>query len=123
MIKRNFTDRSEETILSLYKSLVRPHLEFCTPVWSPHLVKGSKLIEDVQRRATKLGQGIEDWKYENRLAYLRLPRLDMRRVRCDLIDTFRIMNSIYDVHRELFFYLDEDGRREHKKKLFKKDLD
>ena len=35
MIKRNFTDRSEETIMSLYKSLVRPHLEFCTPVWSP----------------------------------------------------------------------------------------
>ena len=90
MIKRNFTDRSEETILSLYKSLVRPHLEFCTPVWSPHLVKGSKLIEDVQRRATKLGQGIEHWKYESRLAYLRLPRLDMRRVRCDLIDTFKI---------------------------------
>jgi len=47
---------------------------------SPHLVKDSKLIEGVQRRATKLVQGIEHWKYENRLAYLRLPRLDMRRV-------------------------------------------
>jgi len=92
MIKRNFTDRSEETIMSLYKSLVRPHLEFCTPVWSPHLVKDSKLIEAVQCRATKLVQGIEHWKYENRLAYLRLPRLDMRRVRCDLIDTFKITN-------------------------------
>ena len=62
----------------------------------PHLVKDSKLIEGVQRRATKLVQGIEHWKYENRLAYLRLPLLDMRRVRCDLIDTFKIMNSIYD---------------------------
>ena len=89
--------------MSLYKSLVRPHLEFCTPVWSPHLVKDSKLIESVQRRATKLVEGIEHWKYENRLAHLRLPRLDMRRVRCDLIDTFKIMNSIYDVHSELFF--------------------
>ena len=28
---RNFTDRSEETIMSLHKSLLRPHLEFCTP--------------------------------------------------------------------------------------------
>jgi len=71
MIKRNFTDRSEETIVSLYKSLVRQHLEFCTPVWNPHLVKDSKLIENVQRRAKKLVQGIE--QYENRLAYLRLP--------------------------------------------------
>jgi len=119
MIKRNFTDRSEETIMSLYKSLVRPHLEFCTPVRSPHLVKDSKLIEGVQCRATKLVQGIEHWKYENRLTYLRLPRLDMRRVRCDLIDTFKIMNSIYDVHSELYFNLDEGGRRGHEKKLFK----
>ena len=47
----------------------------------------------------------------------------MRRVRCDLIDTFKIMNSIYDVHSELFFHLDEGGRRGHEKKLFKKDLD
>ena len=71
------------------------------------------------RRATKLVQGIEHWKYENRLAYLRLPRLDTRRVRCDLIDTFKIMNSRYDVHSELFFHLDEGGRRGHEKKLLK----
>ena len=44
----------------------------------------------------------------------------MRRVRCDLIDTFKIMNSIYDVHSELFFQLNECGRRKHEKKLFKK---
>ena len=68
-------------------------------------------------------QGIEHWKYENRLVYLRLPQLDMRRVRCDLIDTFKIMNSTYDVHSELFFHLDEGWRREHENKLFKKDLD
>ena len=37
IIKRSFTDRSEETIVSLYKSLVRPHLEFCTPEWSSAL--------------------------------------------------------------------------------------
>ena len=28
MIKRNFVDRSKETILLLYQSLVRPHLEY-----------------------------------------------------------------------------------------------
>jgi len=30
------------------------------------------------------------------------------------------MNSIYDVHSELFFHLDEGGRRGHEKKLFNK---
>jgi len=29
MIKRNFVDRSKDTILALYKSIVRPHLEYC----------------------------------------------------------------------------------------------
>ena len=32
MIKQNFVDRSKETILLLYKSLVRPHLEYCCQV-------------------------------------------------------------------------------------------
>ena len=32
VIKRNFTDRSKETIMPLYKSLVRPHLEYCVPI-------------------------------------------------------------------------------------------
>jgi len=48
----------------------------------------------------------------------------MRRVRYDLIDTFKIMNIIYDVHSELFFNLglDEGGERGHES-CFKKDLD
>ena len=32
MIKLNFVDRSKETILVLYKSLIRPHLEYCCQV-------------------------------------------------------------------------------------------
>jgi len=32
MIKRNFTDRSQATLIPLYKGLVRPHLEYCCSV-------------------------------------------------------------------------------------------
>jgi len=62
MIKRGFVDRSKETVMVLYKSVVRPHLEYCIQVWSPYLVKDIKLIEDVQRRATKLMQSNENFK-------------------------------------------------------------
>jgi len=54
MIKRKFVDRSKDIILPLFKSLVRPHLEYCCQVWYPHHKKDIKLIEGVQRRATRL---------------------------------------------------------------------
>ena len=57
MIKRTFTCKSEEIILQLYKSLVRPRLEYCIPVWCPHLRKDIDLLEKVQRRATRLIYG------------------------------------------------------------------
>ena len=39
-----------DILLSLYKSLVRPHLEYCIPAWSPHYVKDKELIERIQHR-------------------------------------------------------------------------
>jgi len=48
MIKQNFTDRSRETIISLYKTLVRPHLKYCSAIWSPHYDRDIKLNESVQ---------------------------------------------------------------------------
>ena len=69
IIKRNCVDRSSDTIITLYKSLVRPHLEYCSQIWSPHLMKDIKLIESVQWRATKLVQRIEYLSYDERLQY------------------------------------------------------
>jgi len=39
LIKRTFNSRDQTIMSSLYKSLVRPHLEYCTAAWSPHYVK------------------------------------------------------------------------------------
>jgi len=45
----NCTVKCKDTVnlLSFYKSLIRPHLEFCTPSWSPYYVKDKVLIEKV----------------------------------------------------------------------------
>ena len=64
MIKRNFTDRSKEVIIPLYKSLVRPHLEYCCQIWKPNYSKDIDLVEDVQRRATKLIIGMQNLSTE-----------------------------------------------------------
>ena len=57
-----------------------------------------KLIEGVQRRATKLVTGMQDLQYNERLKQLGLMRLERRRVRGDLIETFKIMNGVYDIN-------------------------
>ena len=51
---------------------------------------------------------------------LGLQRLEERRMRSDLIETFKIVNRKYDINPELFFQLDEGYRRGHDQKLFKK---
>ena len=54
LIFRTFTFMDKDMFLSFYKSVVRPHLEYASSVWSPIFKKDKILIENVQRRATRL---------------------------------------------------------------------
>ena len=57
MIRRTFSCKDEQTIIQLYKSLVRPHLEYCVQAWRPCLTQDIEMLEKVQRRATKMVYG------------------------------------------------------------------
>ena len=50
------------------KSIIRPHLEYASPVWSPHLVKDIKCIEDVQKLALRVCTKYWDSNYESLLS-------------------------------------------------------
>jgi len=81
MIKRTFTVRDKNIVLQLYKSLVRPHLEYSVKPERPHFHKNIDLLEGVQRRATKLITSIKDKTYEDRLRLVNLTTLETRRLR------------------------------------------
>ena len=79
--------------MKLYKSLVRPHLEYCGIAWSPHYQRDVDKLERVQRRATKMIEGIGGMNYEDRLPELTLTTLEKRRISAGLIKVFKIVHG------------------------------
>ena len=119
VIKRTFAKRDEETFPLLYKSLVRPHLEYGNVVWGPLFQEDIKAVEKVQRRATKMVPGLGNMSYTDRLRHLNLPSLVHRRRRGDMIYTYKILTGKMDVRREDFFKISNLTTRGHNLKLCK----
>ncbi|KAJ8031220.1 hypothetical protein HOLleu_27879 [Holothuria leucospilota] len=80
LIKRNFSSFSKEIVLNLYKQLVRPHLDYAAQAWSPFYEKDKFLLEQVQRRATRLIPEVKHLPYHVRLKHLGLTILELRRI-------------------------------------------
>ena len=120
-IVRKTFDYMDEQIFSLtFKGLVRPHLEYANQIWAPHLKKHIDMIENVQRRGTKTIPGFKDLSYEERLKKLNLPTLAYRRIRGDMIEAFKILNTDcgYDNSLPPFLPTRTSHTRGHKYKLY-----
>jgi len=103
MIDRSIVYKNSGNLVRLYKSPVRPHLEYCTAAWSPHYVKDKVLLERIQRWFTRMIQGLKNLKYENRLRELNLWSLEDRRVRADLVEVFEIVRGLSSIKPKRFF--------------------
>ena len=94
LVKRAFPYMDADTFTKLFKSLVRPHLEYGNAIWHPLLKQQSIAVEKVQRRGTKLLAGLRNLPYNERLVALNLPSLKFRRLRGDLIQAYKIMKNV-----------------------------
>ena len=73
------------------------------------------MIEKVQRRATKLVIGLKEFAYEERLTQLKLYTFEERRLRGDLIQTFKLLTGKENIDPDQF-NINLNNLRGHSKK-------
>ena len=113
IIKKSFITLDTQTLPLLYKSMVRPHLQYGNVIWGPHYKGDQVMVEKVQKRATKLIPCIRHLPYDQRLKILKLPSLMYRRRRGDMLQTFKIVTNRVNINKDKFLKLNEMQTRGH----------
>jgi len=119
LISRSIRFKNPGILNSLYKSLLRPYLEFCSPAWNPYYVKDKQLLERVQHRFTRMFSELKKLSYEKRLCKLQLWSLEERRNRADLLEIFKMVKGFSAISWTQFFHRVEGTTRGHNWKLYK----
>ena len=94
-------------LILLYKTYIRPLLEYSCSLWSPHEITNISALEAVQRTVTSRIEGMEKLNYYERLKALDLFSLQRRRERYDLIHIWKIQQEIITNDLDLQFYHNE----------------
>ena len=96
-------------------------MEYGNTVWYNGLRKCKDKIENVQRKLTKHIKGLRDTPYEDRLKIIKLPSMEYRQIRGDLIQVFKIAHNYYDpiTTKSLFEFSDNQRLRGHNFKIIK----
>ena len=89
---RTIQFKNPEVLLPLYKSVVRPQLEYCSAVWSPQYVQDKALLEKVQHRFSRMFHDLS-LPYEQRLDKLGIWTLEEHRNRADLLKVFKLIKG------------------------------
>ena len=103
MMFRAFHYRTTETLVPLFKTFVRPTLEFACSAWSPWTAKDEETLEVVQKRLVRALSNVQGASYEERLEKAGLTTLKDRRIRGDLIEAFKTLKGFNRVDRGEWF--------------------
>ena len=90
MVRRNFKKLNNDFLL-IYKTYIRPHLEYYVQAWSPHLSKDIQCLESIQKAATDLVPGLQRFSYTSRIQKLVSPHAHYRKE--GLIEAYKIMSG------------------------------
>jgi len=122
MVNRAFRGMDKDDFLVLYKSFIRPHLEYCVQSWNPHFFKYEEVLEKVQKSTTKCVKGIKGKKYSERLHILGLTTLKIRRIRGWPYRNFQDLDGKRKCRSSETFQLADSSQhtRGHSLKLYKR---
>ena len=104
-VRRNTRQLPRSFREAAYKSLVRPHLEYCSSVWDPYTTSDTQKLEKIQRRAARYVTG--DYKrcssVTEMIKELEWPSLSERRTAGRLTMVYKILNGLVAIPPEEFF--------------------
>lgn len=89
---------------------IRPHIEYAQPVWRPHLQKDIYILNRVQHAVSRWPKTFSLKPYNDRLKLLKIPPLEDRQDRGDLIQMYRLTHKIFPENSSNFLTLAEDRR-------------
>ena len=97
LFKNSFVTRDAKTWSMIYKTYIRPQIEFANSAWFPYRSKDIEILEKVQRRATRIVQNLKGRPYLERYKCLGLTSLVERRARGDMIQRFKITKELDEI--------------------------
>ncbi len=122
LILKSFLARNPQNLARAFITYVRPLIEYCTPVWCPHNKCDIETIENVQRNFTRQVFRychLEPSTYNERLNFLGLQRLELRRIHFDLVFMFKLTHGMVNTElQHALRFAAHPGTRGHRYKLF-----
>ena len=97
LIVKSIINLNVQTLPYLYKAIVKRTLECGNNIWGPFYKCDENLVEQVQRKATRLDTSVSHLSYVERLRHLNLPSLKYRQYCGDMITTYNIIDA--NLHR------------------------
>ena len=98
LIRRTFKHLDAHNLPQLYKTIVRPIIEYGNSVWWPVQKQERVELEKIQHGATKLIPELRNLKYEDRLRQLNIPTIAYRHLRGDMINVYKYATNKYKTH-------------------------
>jgi len=108
-ILRCFHSRDRDILGKAFTVYVRPIVEYCSPVSSHCTVTDINKIEPVLRTFTNRLSGLRSLPYNERLSLLGIDRLELRRIRADLVMCMMCYKIIYYPGAKLIFFKNRHG--------------